>query len=312
VSKQRVRELAERYSNWGRWGDEDEIGALNLITPERVRAAAALVRRGAVFSLAIPLDANGPQTGHVGRTNPLHVMLQDGGDIASGAQAHTMMEWTDDAMYLPLQSSTQWDALAHIFFEGRMYNGHGTNEVTSAGARRNSIDRVRDRIVGRGVLLDLPRAVGRETLEPSERIDSAMLERCAAAQGVEVGAGDIVLVRTGAMRRMRAQASWEGYVNGPMAGLSIESAAFFCERDVAAIAIDTWTPEVVPVEVPDVPASIHVILLVYAGITIGEIFDLEDLASDCADDGVYEFLVSAPPLRVTAGVGSPINPVAIK
>jgi kynurenine formamidase len=215
-------------------------------------------------------------------------------------------------MYLPLQCSTQWDALAHIFFEERMYNGFGTNEVTSAGARRNGIDRVHDRIVGRGVLLDLPRSEGRETLEPGEGIDNGMLERCAATQGVEVGAGDIVLVRTGAMRRMRTQGSWDGYVNAPMPGLTIDSTAFFCERDVAALAVDTWTPEVVPVEIAEIPASIHVILLVYAGMTIGEIFDLEELASDCAEDGVYEFLFSAPPLRVTAGVGSPINPVAIK
>ncbi len=121
-----VRRLAKQFSNWGKWGANDELGTVNYITPEKIVAAARLVRRGKVFSLAIPFDEQGPQTGFAGRVNPLHYMLQDGGDIASGAQDFIPgLRYCDDAVTMPLQCATQWDALAHIFFDGKMYNGRG-------------------------------------------------------------------------------------------------------------------------------------------------------------------------------------------
>src|SRR4051812_28893145 len=124
-----TNELAQRYRNWGRWGEHDEAGAVNYITAEAIVAAAGLVRKGKVFSLALPLDDEGPQTGAYGRVNPIHTMLQDGGDIAVGAQDHMLNRYTDDAIYMPLQCSTQWDALAHIFHEGEMYGGAGLDQV---------------------------------------------------------------------------------------------------------------------------------------------------------------------------------------
>ena len=309
-----VKEVALKYRNWGRWGTDDQLGTVNLITAEKVREAAGLVKRGEVFSLALPLDGNGPMTGAFGRVNPIHVMLQDGGDISSGAQEHlAVLRYTDDAVYLVLQCATQWDALAHIYHEGQMYNGYGTEAVNSSGANKNSITAVKDKMVTRGVLLDVARFKGKPWLDVSEPIGSAELEGCASAQGVEVGPGDVVMVRTGRLGAVKERGHWgDEYAGGPAPGLAISAADFFCPRGVAAVATDTWGIEVLPNETPDVFQPLHIIMLVNAGIHIGEMFDLDALAEDCASDGVYEFLFVAPPLTVTGSVGSAINPQAIK
>ena len=309
-----VKELAERYRNWGKWGPDDELGTINYISEAKILEAARLVRKGKVFSLALPLDASGPMTGAYGRVNPVHVMLQDGGDIASGAQDHfPALRYTDDAVYLVLQCATQWDALAHIYHEGKMYNGYGTEAVNSGGANKNSITNVKDKMVTRGVLLDIARLKGKPWLDVSEPIEKDDLEACADHQGVAVGEGDIVLVRTGRLGLVRERGAWgDEYSGGPAPGLAISSAEFFCERKVAAVATDTWGIEVLPNETTDVFQPLHIILLANAGIHIGEMFDLEALAADCAGDGVWDFMFVAPPLTVTGSVGSAINPQAIK
>ncbi|MGH9057264.1 MAG: cyclase family protein [Acidimicrobiales bacterium] len=309
-----VLELAAKYRNWGRWGADDQLGSMNYITAEKVRQAASLVRKGRVFSLALPLDSSGPMTGSFGRVNPIHLMLQDGGDIQSGAQDHlATLRYTDDAVYLVLQCSTQWDALAHIYHDGKMYNGHGTDAVTSSGALKNSITQVKDKMVTRGVLLDIARHKNKPWLDVSEPIHGEDLQSCADSQGVTVGEGDIVLVRTGRIGAVRQRGHWgDEYAGGPAPGLAISAAPFLCERHVAAVALDTWGIEVLPNETPEIFQPLHIILLVNAGIHIGEMFDLEKLAADCAEDGVYEFMLVAPPLTVTGSVGSPVNPQAVK
>jgi kynurenine formamidase len=313
VSVESVVKKAHQYRNWGKWGAEDELGSANYITAEKVAAAAKLVRKGRVLSLALPLDGEGPMTGGLGRINPVHLMLQDGGDISSGAQDHLpTLRYTDDAVYLVLQCSTQWDALSHIYHEGQMYNGFGTEMVTSQGAKKNSITNIRDRAVSRGVLLDIPRFKGKQWLETSEPISAEDLEACAQRQGVAVEEGDIVLVRTGQMLERRTAGAWGDFAGGPAPGLAISAADFFCPRHVAAVATDTWGTEVLPNESPDVWQPLHIIMLVNAGIYLGEMWDMEALAADCAEDGVYEFMLVAPPLTVTGSVGSPVNPQAIK
>ena len=308
-----VLEKSKQYRNWGRWGAEDQLGTMNLVTEEKIAAASRLVRRGKVFSLALPLDSEGPMNGSYGRINPVHVMLQDGGDIASGAQDHlATLRYTDDAMYLVLQSSTQWDALAHIFHDGQMYNGYGTEQVHSGGALKNSITNIKDRAVGRGVLLDIARYKGKTALATSEPIHAEDLIGCAEKQGVSVGEGDFVLVRTGQMEERRQAGAWGDFAGGPAPGLAISAADFFCPRGVAAVATDTWGTEVLPNETEDVFQPLHIIMLVNAGIHLGEMWDMEELAKDCAQDGVYEFMLVAPPLTVTGSVGSPVNPQAIK
>jgi kynurenine formamidase len=239
-------------------------------------------------------------------------MLQDGGDVALGAQDHIPgLRYADDAISMPLQSGTHWDAFSHIFYDGAMYNGFGIEHVTSAGARVAGVETMRDRLVGRGVLLDMPRLHGVDWLEPGHGIDSAQLEACAAAEGVEVRRGDILLLRTGHLAMARAQ-GWGSYAGGDAPGLSLDSATFLYEHEVAAVASDTWGVEVRPNETEAIYQPLHVVALVNAAIPFGEMFDYERIAEDCAADGVYEFLFVSPPVPFTGAVGGPLNPVAIK
>lgn len=314
-----VRELSKRCSNWGRWGPEDQLGTLNHIAPEHVVAAASLVRDGRIFSLAIPFDEDGPQRGGFGRFNPIHLMMRDGNDAITGTVVRDFyggrdrhIRGTDDIIIMPLQSATQWDSLAHIIFENKIYNGYDASWVSSKGALRNGIAVARDKVVGRGVLLDVARAKGREWLEPGYAITAADLEECADRQGVSVGTGDIVLIRTGQVAQCRSRGSWGDYAGGSAPGLGLDTAPWIFERDLAAVAADTWGAEVLPNQTPDVFQPLHIILIVHTGLLVGEIFDLEALAADCATDGRYDFLFSAVPLPITGAVGSPVNPVAIK
>jgi kynurenine formamidase len=314
-----VRQLFDRCSNWGRWGSEDQLGTLNHITADDIVAASRLVTSGRVFSLAIPLDENGPQTGGFGRFNPIHLMIRDG----NGAVTNTTVRdfyggrdrWirgADDLLILPLQSGTQWDALSHIIFENKIYNGYDATEVGSKGALRNDIAIARDKVVGRGVLLDIPRSRGVRWLEPGDAITADDLEACERSQGVAVGRGDIVLIRTGQMAQCRDAGGWGSYAGGSAPGLGLDTAPWIHDRELAAVATDTWGMEVLPNQTADVFQPLHIIMIVSMGLFVGEIFDLEALADDCAADGRYEFLFSAAPLPVTGGVGSPVNPVAVK
>ncbi|MFQ5879542.1 MAG: cyclase family protein [Dehalococcoidia bacterium] len=313
-----VRELCRRCNNWGRWGPDDELGTLNFITPEKIVEASRLVKKGRVFSLAIPFDANGPQNYGGQRFNPIHWMLRDGGDVVAG-----LGEYTDDAVMMPLQSASQWDSLAHAFFEGKMYNDRGPELVTSFGAQKNSIEKFKERIVSRGVLLDIARYKGKRWLEGGEIVYTEDLDGCAAREGVEVRRGDIVFIRMGQMAEVKERGHFGTYSGGdrnlgggpgPSPGLSITTSPWFHGNELAGYATDTCCTDVIPNEVEDIRCRmpLHRILIVHCGILMGEIFDLDELAEDCAQDGVYEFMTVAPVLPVTGAVGSPVNPQAIK
>jgi kynurenine formamidase len=314
-----VVELAKRYTNWGRWGEDDQLGTLNHIRPEHIIAAARLATAGKVISMCLPLDDAGPQIGAFGRFNPIHLMFRDGNSAVTGTVVRDFyggrdrhIRGTDDLLILPLQSGTQWDSLAHIIHEKKIYNGYDATWVGSKGALKNDITNPKDRVVGRGVFLDLPLAKGRPWLDPGEVITPDDLDACAGAHGVEVGTGDIVLIRTGQMAQCRDRGSWGDYAGGPAPGLGLECVGWIHERQIAALATDTWGAEVLPNQTPDVFQPFHIVSLVYMGLLLGEIFDLEALAADCRADGRYEFLFSGVPLPITGGVGSPVNPLAIK
>ncbi|MDH6291318.1 cyclase family protein [Rhodococcus opacus] len=302
-------DIAKSCRTWSLWGDDDELGAANYVTGSTVVRGAACVRRGAVFSLALPLDRGGPQTGLGSRVNSQHLMLRLPTDPYLEGRTE---RFTDDAVYLPLQAATQWDALCHMFYDGMTYNGRGSDSVNSSGAVYNSITNIKDRAVGRGVLLDLPRAKGRRWLEPGEAIQAEDLRDCAERQGVDFGEGDFLLIRTGHLARRREEGAWGDFAGGPAPGVAVSAAVLACERHVVGVASDTWGLEVMPGEVSDFVMPVHYTLLVNAGVYIGEMWDVEALALDCAIDGVYEFFLSAPPLTITGAVASPLNPLAIK
>lgn len=311
-----IRDYIERFSNWGRWGEDDQLGALNHVGPEQITAAAALVRQGKVISMGLPLDLTGPQSGGF-RANPLNMMTATGTDYVAGKQdplpggfgPSKGFGFADDVLVTPNQAGSQWDGLAHIFWKGRMYNGFPASEVTAKGAGRCGIEVAKDRFVMRGVLLDMARHHGVDCLDPGYAITAEDLDSCAAAQGVEIRTGDALVVRTGMTETRRG--AWGDYNGGSAPGLSLHTAPWLHEHDIAALATDTWGCEVRPNEV-DLFQPLHIVALVHMGIPFGEIWDLQALGEDCAADGTYEFLLCAVPLPITGAAGSPLNAVAIK
>lgn len=305
---ERIREIARRVSNWGRWGADDERGTVNFITPEVVRRAAASVRRGQVFSLSLPFGAEGPQFGQAGRVNPVHLMTATDGRMSADPDG---IRYADDFIMMPLQCATQWDSLAHVHYGGQLYNGHSIATLTAAGAAKNGIDKQAAGIVSRGVLLDLARLRGVDRLAPGLVIGPADLEAAEKAQGVRVESGDVLLIRTGHLQCFTVDGDRIAYMR-QMPGLGVACVEWLHARQVAAVASDTNMVEVYPLEDPAVMLPLHMLCIRDMGLTLGEMFDLEALGTDCAADGVWTFLFTAPPLRVSGGVGSPINPLAVK
>jgi kynurenine formamidase len=217
--------------------------------------------------------------------------------------------FSDDVLVAPNQSGSQWDGLAHIFWKGKMYNGFDAGNVSAKGAATCGIEVMKSNFVMRGVLLDVARFRGVDCLEPGYAITAEELDATAEAQGVEIRSGDAVVVRTGMIETRRG--AWGDYNGGSAPGLSLHTAPWLHEHDIAAIATDTWGCEVRPNEVA-LFQPLHIVALVHMGIPFGEIWDLQALGEDCAADGVHEFLLSAVPLPVTGAAGSPLNAVAVK
>jgi kynurenine formamidase len=309
-----IAAAAAACSNTGRWGPEDVLGTMNFLTDAKRREGAVLVRRGVSFSLAQRFDTHGPQRGWRRRTNPVHTMLDTGLDAEHGQGFPHGLGGADDVVFMPLQCSTQWDGLGHIFDHGAAYNGRrAADVVTSAGDQVTGIETVAAVIAGRGVLLDVGRAVGGGELPDGFAITAEHLDATIAAQGVsaQVGRGDIVVVRTGQLARVRRD-GWGEYAGGPAPGLSFTTAGWLHGRQIAAIATDTWGFEVRPNEFDDSFQPLHQVVIPHIGLFIGEMWDLDALARDCAADGVYDFWLTAAPIPVTGAVGAPVNPIAVK
>jgi kynurenine formamidase len=311
---QRFLDLQCRVRNWGRWGEDDEVGTLNLITPDVVKAGRDCIRTGRMFPLAVPLQNDGIQVGLIpGRDNPTRTMLMiDEGVDPEGDP--DLFHASDDVVRMGLQAGTHWDGLSHVSYSGYVYNGFQASSITAAdGATRNGIEKI-GALCSRGVLLDVARCRGVEVLDCPYAITASDLDEAAAMGGVEVRPGDIVLVRTGRMR-LYHESGGGAYALGPgedgsNAGLSLSTVPWFYDRDVAAVANDTLAFEVYPSE--DVNLAVHLLHIVDMGLTQGQNWDLEALSADCAADGVYEFFLAATPEPFVGCVGSPVAPVAIK
>ena len=318
LTRQDLREAAEKYKNWGKWGPADEIGTLNHTRPEDIVAAARLVKKGKVISLALNFDNNGPQGAKskypaMGRINPVHTMLRTGTDAYSGVLDHRGIRAADDMVVMPLQCGTQWDGLGHVFYEDSMWNGYDCREVTSNGAQKCGIEKTKARMVGRGVFLDVPRALGKKYLDDGYAITCADLDRTAKSQNVELRRGDFVIVRTGQMEAKLEAGSWDGYPGGDAPGFAFETLEWIQRTELAALASDTWGCEVRPNETEaGISQPWHWITIPMMGMTMGEIFYVKELAEDCAADKAYEFLFVGPAIPITGAVGSPTNPLAIK
>jgi kynurenine formamidase len=318
VTRDDLRQAAEKYKNWGKWGPDDEIGTLNYTQAEDIVAAARLVKKGKVISLALNFENSGPQGGKtsypaLGRINPLHTMLRTGTDAYAGVLDKRGIRAADDMVVMPLQCGTQWDGLGHVFYENYMWNGYDCREVSSFGAQKCGIEKTKNKMVGRGVFLDVARALGKEWLDDGYGITCADLELTAKKQKVEFKRGDYIVVRTGQMERCLNAKSWDGYPGGDAPGFAFETLEFVARTELAALASDTWGCEVRPNNTEGgINQPWHWITIPIMGMTMGEIFYVKDLAEDCAADGTYEFMFVAPAIPITGAVGSPTNPLAIK
>jgi kynurenine formamidase len=311
-----IAEAAKAYSNWGRWGPDDVHGTTNFID-DGVRArAAALIRTGRAYSLSLPFSGDGPQTGRGTRMNPVHAMraVETG---TSGTRAGRPLPhgfgYADDMVVMSLQCATQWDGLGHIFDRGQAWNGRtASTVVTVRGDQLTGIQNMAGALVSRGVLLDVGQAFGTDgELSDGFAITAEQLDATAAAQGVTVERGDILLVRTGQLARVRRD-GWGSYAGGDAPGLSFTTAGWLHRAEIAAVATDTWGVEVRPHEFDDAFQPLHQIAIPHLGLTLGEMWDLDALAADCAADGAYAFFLTAGPLPVVGAVGAPVNPIAIK
>jgi kynurenine formamidase len=301
-----------RPNNWGRWGDEDELGALNLLTPEVIVRAAGLVREGRIYSLSLPIREFGvPKL--TGRPSPQHFMGLDGGDFAAGSKLKTnpRQGMCDDTLIIAAHgTSTHMDALCHMWYDDRLYNGFRGDSVRSYGATRCGIDKVKG-LITRGLLLDVAGHQGKPHLDPGYAVSAEELAAVAAAEGVHPERGNVVLVRTGWMGR-----GPEPY-NEFQPGVADEGGVWLADQGVVAIGCDnTSVSPQPPVDVtapkPPEPGrepepGLHILMLRDRGVYLIEMLDLEALARDRR----HEFLFMAAPLQIKGGTNSPINPLAV-
>jgi len=299
-----IAELLEKVSNWGRWGPDDQRGALNYISNDKRAAAARLVRTGEAVSLAVPLPTQ------PSRDNPTpvrHLMLR------SGQIGHPLGSW-GCADYFAIEphglATTHLDALCHHFYRGKMYNGFDYTEVDFQGAHKCAIDVARDGIIGRGVLIDIPRLRQVEWVAPGDAIFRDELEAAERAQKVEVGEGDVMLVRTGRFKLRRTKGA--GAIAGmEMPGLDASCLEWLHARKIAVLGSDAVSDVLpIPYEAP-LRMPIHTGTLVMMGVHLIDNADLEGLAEKCAGEQRYEFMFALLPLILERGTASPANPVAM-
>jgi kynurenine formamidase len=304
VTEAEVLEMFESLSNWGRWGADDKLGTLNLITPEVTKAAAALVRHGRTVSLARTIS---PKYAPDNTNPPLHFMLASGEGAPAQGQGHSA-DWYGLACHG--HSMTHLDSLGHLFWNGKMYNGRLASRVGQAtGAMDGSIEDAGDGVMTRGVLLDLPRALGVPYLEPGHRITPDELESAEVIAGVQVRSGDAVLIRTGrdADRTQRGPHLPDEH---GCAGLSASCLPWIRERGIALLGSDV-AHDALPSLYHRVGGPIHSVGIVGMGLWLLDNAYLDALAAATAEASQWEFLFALGPLKLKRGTGSPVNPLAV-
>ncbi len=305
ISAREFDRLFDSVCNWGRWGPDDERGTLNYITGDHIRRAAALVRSGRTVSLSLPINkVAGPDN----PSPPAHRMVHtyDPSDM-SGQQFAT------DCLAVEFHGDchTHIDALCHVAYKGKIYNGKPLSSVTSEGARIQDITAFAHGVVGKGVLLDMPRLRGTRWIEVGEAIGPEEIVAAEEAQGVRLDEGDILVFRTGHHRRRLELGSWDvGYDGEGRAGLHVSAIPLLHERKVAAFFPD-GDGETVPGNVEGVPYPIHALQITAMGMVCADSLQFEELVQVCESEGRWEFMVAASPLRLPGGTGTLFNPIAI-
>ncbi len=299
-----IASIAKDVSNWGRWGADDERGALNLITDAKRAAAAALVQDGLAVSCALEL----PVTPAPDNPTPVTHHMTAAGDTIDDPSVPLQHTGDYFAIAPHGMATTHLDALCHVLRDGQMYNGFPASTVKSSGAERNAITVAEEGIVSRGVLLDIPALRGVEYLEIDGRIGADELEAAEERQGLRVESGDILLVRTGRDTRREELGAWSP-ADG-MAGLAPDCLPWLRERDVAVLGSDGIS-DALPSQVEGWVLPIHEVILPTMGVHLIDNARLGPLAAACAERQRWEFQLTLAPLRLSGGTASPINPIAL-
>ena len=302
MTEAEFRSLYGRLRGQVPWGPDDRRGALNYITPAEVLAACGQVRLGRTVSLAAPVE----DWATLDNPDPAQHQMQE----PLGADAGRGLSFSMDriAMNIHGNADTHVDALCHVIFDGELYNGVPADTVTAAGAAELSIAVAANGIVGRGVLLDVPRSRGVPWLEPGDHVTEADLLAAEQDQGVRVGRGDIVLVRVGHLRRRAERGPWDA--SAARAGLHPTLLPVLAERQIAALGSD-GNNDTAPSAADGVDFPVHVLAVNALGLHLMDYLQFDQLAPLCEREGRWTFLCAIAPLRLPTGTGSPVNPIAI-
>jgi kynurenine formamidase len=306
LRRQEFEDLFKSVCNWGVWGDQDDRGTLNYITPEYVKNAVGLVRSGRSLSMAVPMNkVAGPDNPH-----PVaHYMTMVFDGDSSMGEPRFCLDFMAGEVHGDCH--THIDALCHVSYEGQLFNGKNATDITTRGPRFQDITAYANGIIGRGVLLDIARFRGVNWLEPGEAVTPEELEQCEKAQGVRLRQGDILVFRTGHHRRRLELGPWNnGYHGEGKAGLHATAMRLLHERKVAAFFPD-GDGETVPSNVEGVAYPVHALQIAAMGMVCADSLNLEDISAVCETERRWEFLVVAAPLRLPGGTGSYFNPIAI-
>mgnify|MGYP000023547903 CR=1 FL=1 len=311
MSDRLERTFADAPSNWGRWGEDDEVGAVNHLDEAQVLRGAQAVEHGRTFSLGVPIGHPEGDPKTPGRPDAQHYMRRDQGHYESG-KAEAERPSADDVLFMAIHGTTHVDALGHAWYSDQLYNGFDAG-TTKGGLDRCSVEPIAEHgVVGRGVLLDVARHRGVEHLEHDAEISHEELLECADEQGVELEERDVLVIRTGWLERFYA-GEREPVMEFDEPGItySEELAEWFHDMEIPAFATDTLANERTYPE-SGLRLPLHAAFIRDQGILINEITLLDDLAADCAEDGKYDFLYTCSPLKIVEATGSPVNPLAIK
>jgi len=304
--------------NWGRWGDDDEIGCLNFLTSEEVLRGARAIKQGKVFMLGVPVARPQGDPTHPARSQPIHTLTHDEGSYISGRDKPMPggLKYSDDVITMFPQSTTQYDALGHAWYGDKLYNGYDSKS-TLGGLQKCSIQPIAEHgVIGRGILIDAARYKGKKHLERREGVTLDDLLGAAKKQGTPIEKHDLIVLHTGWLNRYYEEGANgifpDGHYDDPGLEFSPELVKWFHEMEIPSISADNIGCEQWINKKYGACGLLHGALLCNLGVMFNEIVWLKDLADDCAKDGQYTFLFAGAPMKLVQGCGSSVNPIAIK
>ena len=302
--------------NWGRWGAEDEVGSLNFLTPAEVLRGVQAVRQGKTSTLQVQMGNPKGDPVWPGRNPAQRMNVMDEGHFlcGKGPLFPGGLHYSDDVMFMYLQGSTQYDALGHVWSDGKLYNGYDANTTIGGMAKAGVLPIAERGVVGRGVLIDMARHRGKTSLDPGETFTHLDLLAAAESQGVTIEKHDVLVIRTGWISAFYEKDRVEFYKNFVEPGLtySPELVEWFHQMEIPNLVTDTIANEVTIDPESGCALPLHVALMSHLGVTFTEFAQLDPLAEDCASDRQWSVLYVAAPLKGVNGAGAPVNPVVIK